>query len=63
MRGEREGRCRRGEREREGTHYSYSYFFRYAHEEGCPWDEHTPESAAMRGHLHCLKYVSEGERR
>ena len=31
---------------------------KYAHENGCPWDESTCEAAA-RGHLECLQYAHE----
>jgi hypothetical protein len=31
-------------------------FLRYAHENGCAWDETTCSSAALEGHLECLKY-------
>ena len=34
-----------------------SYCFRYAHEQGCEWDDDTIKIAAKRGHLNCLKYV------
>ena len=30
---------------------------KYAHENGCPWDEETCEEAAKYGHLECLKYA------
>mgnify|MGYP003704222499 FL=1 len=30
-----------------------------AHENGCPWDEHTCLAAAENGHLNCLKYAHE----
>ena len=30
---------------------------KYAHENGCPWDEGTCEWAAMGGHLDVLKYL------
>ncbi|CAB9531057.1 ankyrin repeat protein [Seminavis robusta] len=32
---------------------------RYAHENGCPWDERTSSDAARHGHLGCLKYAHE----
>jgi len=32
---------------------------KYAHENGCPWDEYTCSFAAMHGHLECLKYAHE----
>ena len=32
---------------------------KYAHENGCPWDEWTCIYAAMNGHLDCLKYAHE----
>ena len=32
---------------------------KYAHENGCPWDERTSEHAAGRGHLDVLKYAQE----
>ena len=32
---------------------------KYAHENGCPWDEGTCEWAAMGGHLDVLKYLHE----
>ena len=32
---------------------------KYAHENGCPWDERTCESAADYGHLDVLKYARE----
>ena len=32
---------------------------RYAHEHGCPWDEHTCRSAARVGHLEVLRYAHE----
>jgi hypothetical protein len=31
---------------------------RYAHKNGCFWDDRTCSSAAMKGHLDCLKYPS-----
>ena len=31
----------------------------YAHEHGCPWDEHTCEYAAEIGALDCLSYAHE----
>jgi hypothetical protein len=34
-------------------------FLSYAHDRGCPWDEHTPANAAKHGHLHCLMYARE----
>ncbi len=30
---------------------------RYAHENGCPWDETTCRYAAENGHLDCLRYA------
>ena len=33
---------------------------RYAHENGCPWDEETCTSAAAGGHLGCLKFAENG---
>ena len=32
---------------------------KYAHVQGCDWDEETCASAAMSGHLECLQYASE----
>jgi len=32
---------------------------KYAHENGCPWNENTCCSAAENGHLECLKYAHE----
>src|SRR5680860_920011 len=32
---------------------------KYAHENGCSWDEITCKSAAENGHLECLKYAHE----
>ena len=32
---------------------------KYAHENGCPWDEWTCSMAAFNGHLECLKYAHE----
>ena len=32
---------------------------KYAHENGCPWDENTARYAALGGNLDCLKYVYE----
>ena len=32
---------------------------KYAHENGCPWDRYTCESAAEKGHLDVLKYAHE----
>jgi len=32
---------------------------KYAHENGCPWDEYTCREAAKNGHLECLKYAHE----
>jgi hypothetical protein len=32
---------------------------KYAHENGCPWDESTCEAAARCGHLECLQYAHE----
>ena len=32
---------------------------KYAHENGCPWNEWTCEMAAKYGHLDCLKYAHE----
>jgi len=32
---------------------------KYAHENGCPWNERTCEVAAEAGHLECLKYAHE----
>ena len=32
---------------------------KYAHENGCPWDEDTCEAATEDGHLGCLKYAHE----
>ena len=34
-------------------------FMKYAHENGCSWDEDTCSYAAKNGHLNCLKYVHE----
>lgn len=31
----------------------------YAHENGCPWDEHTCTKAASSGSLACLQYARE----
>jgi hypothetical protein len=31
---------------------------KYAHENGCQWDENTCAQAAAGGNLDCLKYVS-----
>ena len=32
---------------------------KYAHENGCPWDEDTCSYAADNGYLECLKYAHE----
>jgi hypothetical protein len=32
---------------------------KYAHENGCPWDEKTCSLAAENGQLECLKYAHE----
>ena len=32
---------------------------KYAHKNGCPWDEWTPSRAALNGHIHCLVYAFE----
>ena len=32
---------------------------KYAHENGCPWDEDTCTNAAENGHLDCLIYAHE----
>ena len=32
---------------------------KYAHENGCPWNEMTCSKAAENGHLECLKYAHE----
>ena len=32
---------------------------KYAHENGCPWNEETCYYAAQNGHLECLKYAHE----
>lgn len=32
---------------------------KYAHENGCPWDEDVCKYAAYNGHLECLKYAHE----
>jgi len=32
---------------------------KFAHENGCPWDEDTCEIAAENGHIECLKYAHE----
>ncbi len=32
---------------------------RYAHEQGCPWDERTCDAAARCGHLEMLRYAHE----
>ena len=32
---------------------------KYAHENGCPWDEDTCSEAAKGGHLKVLKYAHE----
>ena len=32
---------------------------KYAHENGCPWNEDTCSNAAKNGHLECLKYLHE----
>ena len=32
---------------------------KYAHENGCPWNENTCAKAATNGHLDCLKYAHE----
>jgi hypothetical protein len=32
---------------------------KYAHENGCPWNEETCSSAASNGHLDVLKYAHE----
>ena len=34
---------------------------KYAHENGCPWDEKACSNAALFGHLECLKYLHENE--
>lgn len=34
-------------------------FLKYAHENGCPWDEWTCNAAAGVGHLGCSKYAHE----
>ena len=33
--------------------------WKYAHENGCPWDGYTCSKAAKGGHLECLKYAHE----
>ena len=37
----------------------YLEILKYAHENGCPWDENTCCRAAENGYLDCLKYVHE----
>ena len=32
---------------------------KYAHENGCPWDEEVCKQAAVKGHLDVLKYAHE----
>jgi hypothetical protein len=32
---------------------------KYAHENGCPWDEYTCINAVQNGHIECLKYAHE----
>src|SRR3990167_3573208 len=34
---------------------------KYAHENGCPWNEETCSYASENGHLECLKYAHENE--
>ena len=40
----------------EGGHLNV---LKYAHENGCPWNEYTCEAAAEGGHLDVLKYAHE----
>jgi hypothetical protein len=35
----------------------YFVAYRYAHKNGCAWDESTCSAAAKGGHLKCLQYV------
>jgi len=37
----------------------YFRCLKYAHENGCPWDERTSERAVKGGWVHCLLYVIE----
>jgi hypothetical protein len=37
----------------------HSFFYRYAHENGCEWDADTCINAAEMGNLGCLKYAHE----
>ena len=39
--------------------YGHLECLKYAHENGCPWDEVTCSEAAENGHLECLKYAHE----
>ena len=37
----------------------YLNCIKYAHENGCPWDEDTCSYASENGHLECIKYARE----
>ena len=39
--------------------HGYLNCMRYAHENGCNWNEDTCSNAARNGHLECLKYAHE----
>jgi len=39
--------------------YGFLNCLKYAHENGCQWNENTCYVAAENGHLNCLKYAHE----
>ena len=44
---------------RKAAQYGHLGVLKYAHENGCPWDERTCRAAARGGHLDVLKYARE----
>ena len=44
---------------RNAAWYEQLNCLKYAHEQGCPWDESTTSHAASNGHLACLRYLHE----
>ena len=41
------------------THEGHSNRLKYAHENGCPWNDPTCSNTALSGHSECLKYAHE----